>query len=106
MLYWVCFSSHEIGEGSNADVLNSLNFKPELMESLIMTAPGAAQVLLAGLYLAFPVSVRTVLQPVKGQISQTIDLSSFLQDHKFIQGKCMQVCYQNFFCTTHVFFKR
>jgi hypothetical protein len=104
MLFWVCFSSHEIGQGSNADLLYSLNYKPELKETPIMTAPGAAQDLLAGLYLAFPVSVRTVLQSVKGQKCQAIDLSSFLQDHNFIQGKCMQVYYQNFLRAIHVFF--
>lgn len=89
-------SSHEVGQGSNVDVFCSLNFNPELKESAIMTAPVAAQDLLAGLYLAFPVSVRTVLQSVKGLKCLAIDLSSFLQDHKFIQGKCMQVCVENF----------
>ena len=80
----VCFSSHRIGHGSNADVLCSTNFKPELK----VRAMNAAQELMAGLYLAFPVPVRTVLQDQK---SQAVDLSLYSQDHKFVQGKCWQV---------------
>jgi len=96
----VSFSSHEIGQGSHANLFDTLNIKPELKGSQIITVPGAAQDLLAGLYLAFPVSVRTALQSLKGQKCQAIDLSSFLHDHKFIQGKYMQVCYRNLFIST------
>jgi hypothetical protein len=72
-------------------VLYSTNVKPELKERALNTASGAAQELMAGLCLAFPVSMRTVLQSVKYQNSQAIDLSSFLQDHEFSQGECWQV---------------
>ena len=91
MMYWVCVFSYRVGQRTNADVLYSTNVKPELMERAMDNTSGAAQELLAGLYLAFPVSVRTVLLSSKDHKSLANDLSSFLQDHKFFQGKCWQV---------------
>ncbi|KAG0612970.1 hypothetical protein M758_6G066600 [Ceratodon purpureus] len=86
---------YRVGQRTNADVLYSTNVKPELMERAMDNTSGAAQELLAGLYLAFPVSVRTVLLSSKDHKSLANDLSSFLQDHKFFQGKCWQTCALN-----------
>lgn len=86
---------NRVGQGSFADVLFSLNSKSEAKESTRKAAAVAAQELLAGLYVAFPVSVRTVLQSLKDKKCQAIDLSSLLQDHKFISRTFTQTCTLN-----------